>query len=146
MTKRVKCEYLSDDGLCKAVVKNPEGRALRDEFCVNEIWNFCCYTCPSREACEISCNYLEKEVLENQSTNRINQEISKYQKSIEKLSVFFAEGKISEESYLRSVRRLESIINNLKGLKKNNEAFDDEERSLVEKPSAAWYLVRFFLD
>ncbi|MEM3577644.1 MAG: hypothetical protein QXX51_04225 [Candidatus Bathyarchaeia archaeon] len=137
-------------------MKNPEGRALRDEFCVNEKWNFCCYMCPSRETCEISCDYLgfgsEKELGKISQITRINQEIYKYQKSIEKLSVFFAEGKISEESYLRSVRRLESKINDLRELEKNPEVFDSqkylsrlysEEHDLVEKPSTAWYLVAF---
>jgi len=37
---------------------------------------------------------------------------------LKKLSVFFAEGKISEESYLRSIRRLESKIKDLKELEK----------------------------
>jgi hypothetical protein len=71
---------------------------------------------------------------------------------MKKLSVFFAEGKISEESYLRSIRRLERKIKDLKELKKNPETFDsqqhssrinDDEYDLVEKPSAAWYLVPF---
>ena len=154
--ERVKCEYLSDDGSCKAVSKNPEGRALRDEFCVNELGDSCCYICSNQETCEISCNYLgsekKQEPTKINQISRINHEITKYQKSIEKLSVFFAEGKISEESYLRSVRRLESKINDLKELEKNPEALDsqqhpsrlnDDEYDLVEKPSGAWYLVPF---
>jgi hypothetical protein len=83
----------------------------------------------------------------------MNHEIAKYKKSIEKLSIFFAEGKISEESYLRSVKSLESKINRLKELKKNPEVLDsqqhpsglddDDEYYSVEKPSTAWYLVPF---
>jgi len=153
---QVKCEYFSDDGSCKAIMKNLEGRALRDESCVNEMWNSCCYTCPNQEICEISCNYLSTENKQEprkiSQITRINHEITKYKKSIEKLSVFFAEGKISEESYLRSVRSLESKINDLEELKKNPEAFDsqqrpsrlnDDEYDLVGKPSGAWYLVPF---
>ena len=153
---RVKCEYFSDDGSCKAISKNPEGRTLRDEFCINELGDSCCYICPNQETCEISCNFLGSEKKQepgkiNQMT-RVKHEITKYQKSIEKLSVFFAEGKISEESYLRSVRRLESKINDLKELEKNPEALNsqqhpsrlnDDEHDLVEKPSGAWYLVPF---
>ena len=154
--KRVKCEYFSDDGSCKAISKNPEGRALRDEFCTNEMGDSCCYTCPNQERCEISCNYLgtenKREPTKISQITTINHEITRYQKSIEKLSVFFAEGKISEESYLRSVRRLESKINDLKELQKNPEALDsqqrparlnDDEDDLVGKPSGAWYLVPF---
>jgi len=154
--KREKCEYLCDDGSCKAIVKNPEGRALRDEFCENEIWDSCCYMCSNQETCEISCNYLGSENKQKprkiSQITRINYEITKYKKSIERLSVFFAEGKISEESYLRSVRSLESKINDLKELEKNPEAFDsqqhpsgfnDDEYGLVGKPSGAWYLVPF---
>ena len=153
---QVKCEYFSDDGSCKAIMKNLEGRALRDESCVNEMWNSCCYTCPNQEICEISCNYLSTENKQEprkiSQITRISHEITKYKKSIEKLSVFFAEGKISEESYLRSVRSLESKINDLEELKKNPEAFDsqqrpsrlnDDEYDLVGKPSGAWYLVPF---
>lgn len=154
--KRVKCEYFSGDGSCKAIMKSPEGRALRDEFCVNEMWDSCCYTCPNQETCEISCNYLgtenKQEPRKISRVTRIDHEITKYKKSIEKLSVFFAEGKISEESYLRSVRSLESKINDLKQLKKSPEALDsyqhpsllnDDEYDLVGKPSTAWYLVPF---
>jgi hypothetical protein len=154
--ERVTCEYFSEDGSCKAIIKNLEGKALRDESCVNEMWDSCCYTCPHQETCEISCNYLGSEKKQEprkiSQVTRINYEITKYKKSIEKLSVFFAEGKISEESYLRSVRGLESKINDLKELKKNPEALDskqhpsrlnDEEYDSVEKPSGIWYLVPF---
>jgi len=144
LEKRTKCEYLSDDGSCKAIAKNPEGRALRDEFCINEMWDSCCYICHYQETCEISCNYLgsenKQEPRKISQITRIDHQITKYKKSIEKLSAFLAEGKISEESYLRSVRSLESKINDLRELKKNPEAcmhaydFDG-------KPSGAWYLV-----
>ena len=155
--KRVKCEYFSDDGSCKAIINNPEGRALRDEFCINERRDSCCYTCPHQKTCEISCNYLDSENKQEprkiSQITRINHEITKYEKSIEKLSVFFAEGKISEKSYLRSVRSFESKINDLEELKKNPEAtldsqqrpsrLNDDEYDLVGKPSGAWYLVPF---
>lgn len=124
----------------------------------------CCYTCLDQETYEISCDYLgteNKHVSRRTSqttrmkitqTTRMSHEIGKYKKSIEKLSVFLAEGKISEESYLRSVRRLEGKINRLEELKKNPESFDtqqypsrlnDDEYDSVGKPSTAWYLVPF---
>ncbi len=159
---QVKCEYFSKDGSCKALMKNHEGKAVREESCVSEVRDSCCYTCPEQKRCEISCDYLGTENKQESGrisqTTRINHDIAKYQKSIEKLSVFLAEGKISEESYLGSVRSLEGRINELKKLKKHPESLDsqqytsrlhddelnDDEHDLVGKPSTAWYLVPFF--
>ncbi len=146
---QVNCEYFSKDGSCKAIVKDKQGEAVRDESCVNEMKNSCCYTCPEQKMCEISCDYLHARISQ---TTRMNHEIANYEKSIEKLSVFYAEGKISEESYLRSVRSLESRTNRLEELKKNPESLDfqkyssrlnDDESVLVERPSSAWYLLPF---
>jgi hypothetical protein len=152
----VKCEYLSENGLCKAMMKNKEGEAVRNESCMNEVKNSCCYMCPEQDMCEIGCDYLSTENKQesgriNQAT-RINREIAKYKRSIEKLSVFFAEGKISEESYLRSIKRLEGRIDRLEEFKKRPESHDLQqypphldryEDDLVEKPSSAWFLVPF---
>lgn len=153
---QIKCKYFSEDGSCKAIMKNQEGKAVRDESCMNEMKDSCCCTCPDQEACEISCDYLgvedKQESRRTSQTTKMNHEIAKYQKSIEKLSVFFAEGKISEESYLRSIRNLENRINRLEELNKNPESLaseqypsrtNDDEHDLVEKPSTAWYLVPF---
>lgn len=152
----VKCEYLSENGSCKALMKNKEGEAVRDESCVNEVKDSCCYMCPEQEMCEISCDYLSTENKQesgriNQAT-RMNHEIAKYKRSIEKLSVFYAEGKISEESYLRSVKNLEGKINRFEELKKNPKSLDSQQYSsqlnkdeydLVDRPSSAWFLVPF---
>jgi len=136
-------------------MKNQEGEAAREESCVNEVRTSCCYMCSDREICEISCGYLSTENKQKgriSQKTRMNHEIAKYKKSIEKLSVFFADGRISEESYLQSVRNLEDRINNLKELKKNPESlasqqdtsrFNDDEYDFAGKPSTAWYLVPF---
>jgi hypothetical protein len=152
----VECEYLSDKGSCNALKKNEEGEAVRDESCMNDVKDSCCYMCPEREKCEISCDYLstenKQEAVRTSPTASMDNEIAKYKNSIEKLSVFFAEGKISEESYLGSVRSLEDRINRLRELKKNPESldsqqhpsrFNEDEYYSVEKPSSAWYLVPF---
>ena len=128
--------------------------AVRNESCTNEAKNSCCYTCPKQEKCEISCDFLTAENKSNQAkidlATRIDPEIAKCKESIEKLTVFFAEGKIGEDSYLRSVRSLEGRISRLENVKKNPDSFDsqqylseldEDEVQSVEKPSAAWYLV-----
>ena len=146
---QVNCEYFSEDGSCNAIVKDKQGEAVRDESCVNKMKNSCCYTCPEQKRCEISCDYLHTRISQ---TTRINHEIANYEESIEKLSVFYAEGKISEESYLRSVKSLESRANRLEELKKNPKSRDfqkyssrlsDDRSVLVERPSSAWYLLPF---
>ncbi len=81
---------------------------------------------------------------------RLNEEISNYKKSIEKLAVFFAEGKITEESYLRSVKSLEDKISNFEDVMKNPASYQrdtfqsNEDNSDYEKPTILWYLAPLF--
>jgi hypothetical protein len=67
------------------------------------------------------------------------------------MSVYLAEGKIGEESYLRSVKALESKIADLSTTQKkpcvhhtSPKSAMPLEEDFVEKPSGLWYLVPFF--
>jgi len=151
---QVNCEYFSMNGSCKALTKDKEGVVARDESCVNDATDACCYGCSEQEMCEISCSYLGGRVENKQASQRVrtkarlNHEIAKYNKSIERLSVFHAEGKISKESYLRSVHKLEGKIDELEEFKKAPDPSDSEqgfgefdEDEFAEKSSVAWYLL-----
>lgn len=83
----------------------------------------------------------------------VDEELKKYSAAIERLSVFFAEGRINEQSYLISVRKLEERI---KRLEETKESPDIEQTSVEnlrqsrepsfveESPTALWYLIPFF--
>ena len=58
MDRKIKCEYLNDENLCRAVIENEDGKAVRKDSCANESLEACCYFCKSRSSCDISCNYL----------------------------------------------------------------------------------------
>lgn len=51
------CEYLSENGICGSLIEE-EGKAIREEGCINNIKNYCCYLCDCSKSCSISCNYL----------------------------------------------------------------------------------------
>jgi hypothetical protein len=56
----VECEYFVGDRFCKAIIENDEGKRVREESCVNESKDSCCYLCAHRKSCEVSCSYLDK--------------------------------------------------------------------------------------
>jgi hypothetical protein len=150
--KGVYCEYLSDNGLCNAVVKDEDGKKVREESCVNKSKNSCCYLCNNQDTCSISCNYLAKPENVNKFNEYIDHQISEYKGKIENLSLLFADGKIGEQSYVNSVKALEQKIDKLNQSKANpltspkylNSFFEESESVAMEKPSAFWYLVPFF--
>lgn len=116
-----KCKYLTDNQACSALVNEEEGMGLRQEICTNERKDFCCYLCGSRGSCEISCNFLgagaQMTPSKESKSDDIDKRISRYRETIEKLADSFAEGNISEESYVSSVKIIENKINRLANLK-----------------------------
>jgi len=147
----VECEYFLVNQTCKAIFENEDGKAVREKSCRNQLKNTCCYLCKHQESCEISCNYLDKTEGFPRYRKNIGKEIAKRKKAIERVSVFFAEGKINEHSYLTSVSKLEREIEKLTKLKHSPEIsqidsqnHDNDETVFVEKPSGLWYLVPFF--
>jgi hypothetical protein len=137
--------------LCQAIIESKEGKVVREELCTNKLKNVCCYLCDNRESCEISCNYLSETEDVLKFKKNIEKEVMKCRKGIEKLSVFFADGRISEESYLNSISTLERRIDNLNAMKENQSTslrnlyrFDEYEKVPIEKPTSLWYLVPFF--
>ncbi len=82
----------------------------------------------------------------------IDVEIGKTQTAVKRLSVLFAEGKMSEESYLTSIAELENKIARLRDAKTNPKLLDEQGRLPelesgsveTEKPTGLWYLVAFF--
>ncbi len=102
-------------GSIGVIAKENESALLRAKFCTHELKNYCCYLCADREACDIGCTFLDKP--EDLSRLRISKEIRKAQKTIQELAVFLANGQISKESYLNSVRTLEKRIESLKASK-----------------------------
>lgn len=149
-TKDIECEYLLDNGLCKAVAENEVGKALRKESCVNELKSACCYLCDNRRSCAVSCDFLD--TFEDKLKMSVDVEISKTQRAVRRLSVFFAEGKMSEESYLNSIAELENRTKRLRDAKNDPKLLEEQgkllelESSSVEarKPTRLWYLISFF--
>lgn len=148
--KKVDCEYFLDEGLCKAIIKGKEGKKAREESCLNESKNSCCYLCAEQRVCGISCFYLGKPTDLSENEENINREIWNCKKTIERLSVLFAEGKIHEQTYLKSVETLEKKIDKLNKIKespltRSESPYDSEEleNAFLEKPTTLWYLVPF---
>lgn len=154
----VKCEYLVDGRLCKAVTELPEVKNGRKEFCKNSPKDYCCYLCSRRENCEIACSYLdtprESTSTDSSVSSKVERQIKKYEEEKVKLSVLFANGKIGERSYLTASKTLESKIEELKKVKESPalsqetgaavHKLDEFEQAVPTKPTALWYLVPFF--
>lgn len=150
----VECEYLVDKQLCKSIIDDEEGRAVREKGCLEAVKNLCCYLCARRESCEISCSYLDKpgaplEV--SQRTVSVDQEIRKCQERIERLAVLLADGKIGEQSCAAATRTLENRLEALKKAKDNpnlmlssSRDIDGFEDTSSERPTLLWYFVPFF--
>lgn len=155
------CDYLTEGRLCKAIGEQTEGKDVRKRFCTNDPKNYCCYLCSNREACEISCTFLDhaSRPLEIDASTyaRIEAETKKYQDELARLSVLLADGKIGEKSYLAASNAINNKIDELKKIKENPktlitspgaslnigefEGLTDENQ---EKPTSLWYLVPFF--
>jgi hypothetical protein len=149
----VECEYFSENQTCKALFENKKGRAVRERSCKNHLKDACCYLCEHQESCKIGCDYLDETEGFAEHRRNMEREILKRKKAIERVTTFFAEGKINEHSYLTSVSKLEREIERLGKLKDNPEApqidsqpYEQDEEDIVpfEKPSSSWYLVPFF--
>ncbi len=52
------CEYLTIEKLCSAISESEKAKANRQLKCRNNQKNTCCYLCPSRQECAISCKFL----------------------------------------------------------------------------------------
>lgn len=52
------CEYLTPDKECIAVLESERAKASRQLNCENPQKTTCCYICPSRLTCTVSCRYL----------------------------------------------------------------------------------------
>ncbi|MCW4001492.1 MAG: hypothetical protein NWE93_14770 [Candidatus Bathyarchaeota archaeon] len=52
------CEYLTPDKECLAVFESEKAKESRQLNCENPQKTTCCYICPSRPTCAISCRYL----------------------------------------------------------------------------------------
>lgn len=52
------CEYYTPEATCLAVAENPKAKANRQQKCLNEQKQSCCYTCIQSRECIISCKYL----------------------------------------------------------------------------------------
>jgi len=149
--KVVLCEYPVDNRLCRSIIVGEEGKIVRKESCINKSKNTCCYLCPHQESCEIGCTYLVKPEDALSFNENIDQEIEQCKEKIESLSLRFAEGRISEQSYVNSVKALENRMDKLNKIKEKplvspNYFYRSEEAegTLIEKPTALWYLVPFF--
>jgi hypothetical protein len=59
----IKCEYLVDNKRCQAIKENKEGISVRNMSCTNKLKDACCYTCDSKEKCDVSCDLFDKERL-----------------------------------------------------------------------------------
>ena len=153
----VECEHLTGN-ICKPATWGIAKEA-REESCSNEQKNLCCYLCAHRSSCEISCNWLdklEKAVLrKNHESANVNQEIAKTEGRIARLSSLYAEGKIGEQSYVSTARTLEDGLDRLRKIGEKPDAQpsssethvdkpEEAETTLIEKPTALWYLVPFF--
>jgi hypothetical protein len=138
----IDCEYLLADNTCQMIVDSEEGSALRQTSCTNKVKNYCCYLCDSRDSCEISCNYLKGADDAFQFKKRIKSEMTKCEKATERLSVLFAEGKITEQSYLTAIGAIESKMAALRKAKQKPRppASVDKHEDAVIKPTGLWYL------
>jgi hypothetical protein len=52
------CEYHTPEATCLAVAENPKAQTNRQQRCLNDQKQSCCYTCNQRGECTISCKYL----------------------------------------------------------------------------------------
>jgi hypothetical protein len=52
------CEYFTAEKMCNATIENRKMQANRQVKCENEEKMSCCYLCPLRPQCAISCKYL----------------------------------------------------------------------------------------
>jgi hypothetical protein len=52
------CEYFTTEKICNAIAENEKAQTNRKAKCENTDTTSCCYLCPSRPRCTISCNYL----------------------------------------------------------------------------------------
>jgi len=131
--EEINCEFLLDDGCCRAILENEEGSLLRSDSCINEIKERCCYLCKIRVSCEIACNYLVKpEDTQEVEEYSKNDEV-KYREKIKNLSLMYAKDRIDEQTYLDSVKTIEEEIDKLKNRKKilfTSPEFHDIEQSL----------------
>jgi len=95
--------------------------------------------------------------LDTSATSRIDDQISKYQEEISKLSVLLADGKIGEKSYLAATGTLEHRIEELRRIKESPTTisthlsdspklseFEELSEEHVRRPTSLWYLVPFF--
>ena len=143
----IQCDFLQN-GHCLAVKENEEGRVTREISCKNNVKDFCCYLCDSRKSCDVSCDYLRETKRFTNYKENVDKEIAKCASAIERLSVLFAEGKISEKSYLTSVAALEKKMKRLKEAKEKPEGsldmFDTPETSITDRPTFLWLLVPLF--
>lgn len=129
------CKYFSDNQSCGALIEEEEGRALRGEFCTNDLKDSCCYLCANRKSCEISCNYIGEEVKMTHSrgiiTEDMDEEINKCKERIERLADLFAEGKIGEQSYVTSTKAMEDKIERFTKIKEAKK----QRAEATKKPS-----------
>jgi hypothetical protein len=153
----VECEYLVDGEFCKSIIKDKEGKATRQKWCLEAVKNLCCYLCARRESCEISCSYLDTSrkpsSLDRNTSSRTDGEIKKHQEEIGKLSVLLANGKIGEKSYLVATNALEHKIEELQKIKESPSPLLTSETALPqsrefedladkgEQPTSLWYVV-----
>jgi hypothetical protein len=52
------CEYHTIEKTCLAVSESPKAQANRQQRCLNDEKQSCCYICDSRQECAISCKFL----------------------------------------------------------------------------------------
>jgi hypothetical protein len=123
--------------------------------------DYCCYMCKEQQSCHISCSYLTEIGNRSQiedTSDRINREVEKYQNEIGRLTFLHANGEIGEQSFLAAIKALENKIVKLKGagvkdlppnilpelsFNPDNVQKSHEFRvpSEPEKPTDWWYLV-----
>jgi hypothetical protein len=53
----IACQYLNKQS-CSAITSSEEVKEAREQNCVNDNQQACCYLCESYDNCEISCNFL----------------------------------------------------------------------------------------
>lgn len=150
----VNCEYLVDNHLCKSINEDKNGLDVRKKGCLEAVKNRCCYLCPHRETCDISCSYLDKVgTLEAGYPNSVNveQELKQCQERIERLAGLLADGKMGEVSYAAAAKALENRMEILKKAKENPNVMLSSSGGIAESedasnggPTSLWYLVPFF--
>ena len=150
----VNCEYLVDNQLCRSIIEDEDGLAVREKGCLEAVKNLCCYLCSHRESCEISCSYLDKpgtsRITDQKSVN-VDHETRQCQERIERLAGLLADGKIGEVSYAAATKALENRIEALKKAKGNPNVMLSSSRGIIGSedvsnggPTLLWYLVPFF--